>query len=321
MFFLFFQLCTIIALIPLVLSLNITLESAPEAFQSTLISLRWDHADPIEFVLGAFTVDGIVAASANQVVANFTADRIVNMTFNHTSLFGKDCVLLAWLPLPAAQPCNNFAESKPFSVTIGRPGPSATPSESAVSSSTVPGTIPTTSSPTTFSPTTSYSTSSVSGTASNVPPKPASHTGMIVGGVFGILALGCMVSASIYVLIRRRRSNVATPLLRPQDSVALVTLPRTSVNSRSISFHEEPETEVASEVSRAPLEGGNARMREEITTLENQIGGIEPLSEVSIRTEGENARMREEIAALEDRIRRMEAGYWNSPRPPSYRSA
>lgn len=158
--------------------------------------------------------------------------------------------------------------------------------------------------------------------ASNVPPKPASHTGMIVGGVLGMLALGCMVSASTYVLIRRRRSNATTPLLRPQDRVALVTLPRSSVNSRSMGFHEERETEVASEVLRAPLEGEDARIREEITASGNQIGGIEePLSEVSIRTVEENARMREEIAALEDRISRMEAGYWNSPSPPSYRSA
>ncbi len=90
--------CTIIALIPLVLSLNITLESLPEAFQSTPISLHWAQNDPIEFVLGAFTVDRNVAASANQVVANFTADRIVNMTFNYTSSSEKDCILLARLP-------------------------------------------------------------------------------------------------------------------------------------------------------------------------------------------------------------------------------
>ncbi|KAK0434901.1 hypothetical protein EV421DRAFT_1908999 [Armillaria borealis] len=318
MFFLFFQLCIIIALVPLVLSLNITLESVPEAFQSTPISLRRDHDDPFDFFLGAFTVSGTASAMANQVVANFTADRIVNMTFNYTSPLGKDCILLAWLRLPAAQPRNKFAQSELFSVTSGRPG-SMTPPSSELTTlvSTVLGTIPTTS-----SPITSNSTSSVSGTASNVPPKPASHTGVIVGGVLGILALGCMVSASIYVLTRRRRSNAATPLLRPQDSITFTTLPQFSVNSRSISFHEESETEAASEVSRAPLEGENARMREEITALDNQIGGIEePLSEVSARTEGEDARMREEIAALEDRIRRMEAGYWNSPRPPSYRSA
>ncbi len=90
--------CTIIALIPLVLSLNIALESAPEAFQSTPISLGWDRDDPFDFVLGAFAVDGLVAATANQVVANFTADRIVNMTFNYTSSSEKDCILLAWPP-------------------------------------------------------------------------------------------------------------------------------------------------------------------------------------------------------------------------------
>lgn len=90
--------CTIIALIPLVLTLDITLEIAPEAFLSTPISLRRDQDDPSEFVFGAFTVDKYMAASANQVVANFTADRIVNTTFNHTSLFGEDCILLAWLP-------------------------------------------------------------------------------------------------------------------------------------------------------------------------------------------------------------------------------
>ncbi len=88
--------CTIIAFIPLVLSLNITLpESAPEAFQSTPISLRWAQNDPIEFVLGTFTIHRNVAASANQVVADFTADRIVNVTFNYTSPSEKDCTLFA----------------------------------------------------------------------------------------------------------------------------------------------------------------------------------------------------------------------------------
>ncbi len=82
------------------LSLNITLlaESAPGAFQSTPISLRWAQNDPIEFSLGAFTTDKYMAASVNQVVENFITDRIVNMTFNCTSPFGKDCILLAWLP-------------------------------------------------------------------------------------------------------------------------------------------------------------------------------------------------------------------------------
>ncbi|SJL04654.1 uncharacterized protein ARMOST_08022 [Armillaria ostoyae] len=313
MSFLSFQLC-IIALIPLVLSLNITLpESAPEAFQSTPISLHREHDDPLDFVLGAFANNAsVMVATTIEVVEIFIADKFVDMTFNYTSPSEKDCTLFAWGQ--AAGSRNYFAESKPFSVTD--PGITGTPS-----GSTPPR--PNSTSPTTSSSTTPNSTSSVSGTVSNVPHKPASHTGMIVGGVLGMLALGCMVSTSIYVLIRRRRSNVATPLLRPQDGVALITLPRSSVNSRGISFHEERETDsAASVVSRAPLEGENARMREEITALENQIGGIEePLSEVSARIEGENARMREETAALEDRIRRWRLDNRNSPPPPSYRSA
>ncbi|PBK87512.1 hypothetical protein ARMGADRAFT_457529 [Armillaria gallica] len=163
MFFLFFQLCTIIALIPLVLSLNITLESAPEAFQRTPISLHRDHDDPIEFVLGGFTVDRFAAVTANLVVANFTANRIVNMTFNHTSLFRKDCILLVWLP--DVRPRNKFAESEPFSVSSRTT--TAMPSESVTRRPPFPSTSPT-SSPTpstglTSSPTTSNFTSSVSG--------------------------------------------------------------------------------------------------------------------------------------------------------------
>ncbi len=57
----------------------------------------------------------------------------------------------------------------------------------------------------------------------------------------------------------------------------------------STSFPQEHETQDLPEVTRARLEEENARMREEITALENQI-------------------------------RRMEAGYGSLP-PPSYRSA
>ncbi|KAK0474911.1 hypothetical protein IW261DRAFT_533567 [Armillaria novae-zelandiae] len=323
MFFLFFQLCNVIAFIPkLVLSLNIMLESAPEAFQSAQIALFWEPKDPVKFVIGAFTNDAsMMVATTIEVVENFSADKIVNMVFNYTSTSPNDCTLYAWIP-PAARPCNSFAASESFSVTVthtsskspNRPNAtSPSPTSSSPTSSS-----PTSSSPTSSSPTQSNSTSSVSGTASNVPPKPASHTGVIVGGVLGALALGCL---SIYVLIRRRRSNATKPLLRPQDNVALTALPRSSVNWRSISFHEGREIQVAPGVLRDPLEGENIRMREEITALENQVGSIEdPLSEVPIRTEGEIARMREEIAALEDRIRNMEAVCWNS-HLSSYRSA
>ncbi len=81
------------------LSLNITLDRAPEPFQNTPISLRCAQDDPSNFVLGALTIDGLmITATMVQAVTDFTTDRIVNMTFNYTSPFGKDCILLAWLP-------------------------------------------------------------------------------------------------------------------------------------------------------------------------------------------------------------------------------
>ncbi|SJL04655.1 uncharacterized protein ARMOST_08023 [Armillaria ostoyae] len=285
----FFLLYTLITLIPLVLSLNITLESAPEAFQSTPVSLRQDDDDPFDFVLGAFTVDGNVAASANLGVANFTADSIVNMTFNHTSSSGKDCILLAWLP--QAQSPNSFAESEPFSVTSGTT--TTTPSDIIPIRSPFPSTSRTSSpsSPTglTSSPTTSSFTSSVSATASNIPPKPTSHTGVIVGGVLGLLALGCMVSASIYVLRWRRRSRAGSlPLPHPQDSPVP---PLTPFILKYSSPRETGAQEHVSAVSRDHLEAEIAGVREEIRALR-----------------------------LDNQIRRVEAGYESLP-PPSYRSA
>ncbi|KAK0502699.1 hypothetical protein EDD18DRAFT_1345520 [Armillaria luteobubalina] len=306
------------SLIPLVLSLNITLESAPEPFQNARISLRWAPNDPVEFVLGAFTNDAsVMVATTLEVMENFIADSTVDMGFNYTSPSENDCTLYAWVPVPwAAGPSDGFAQSEPFTITSRRYTTTATPSTPTLSRSKAASTSPTTS-----NPAASSSTSSVSETASDVPFRPASHAGVIVGGVLGVLALGCL---SVYVLIRRRRSNAATPLLCPQDSATFnTTLPRSSVNSRSISLHEERETEAAPGVStRVPLEGENSRMREELTALESQIGSMEePLSEVPIRPAREVARLREEIAALEDRIRRMEAVYRNSPPPPSYRSS
>ncbi|PBK87515.1 hypothetical protein ARMGADRAFT_1085529 [Armillaria gallica] len=195
-----FLLCIIIALIPLVLSLNITLESTPEAFQSTPISLRRDRYDPSEFVLGAFTLNGSVAATTNQVVENFTADRIVNMIFNCTTPFGRsDCILLAWLPQHV--PRNNFAQSEPFSVKDGRPGISVMPSKSALLvTSTVPGTIPTTS-----SPTTSTSTSSVPGTGQST--TKAIPTEAVVGAVIGSFVLLSIVFAAVFIMLWRRRNR------------------------------------------------------------------------------------------------------------------
>ncbi|KAK0227995.1 hypothetical protein IW262DRAFT_1455195 [Armillaria fumosa] len=211
MFFLFFQLCTVIALIPLVLSLNITLEpSAPQAFQSARISLRWAPNAPVEFVLGAFTNDAsVMVATTIKVMENFTADRTVDMTFNYTSPSGKDCILLAWLP--EAQPSNKFAQSEPFSVIGGRPGIPGTPGPEA-SSSTVIEAFSTTS-----NPTTSDFTPSISGTAPSFTSSPAPGntqlttkaipTEAIVGAVIGAFVLLSIISAALFVLLWRRRNR------------------------------------------------------------------------------------------------------------------
>ncbi|PBK87514.1 hypothetical protein ARMGADRAFT_457594 [Armillaria gallica] len=139
------------------------------------------------------------------------------------------------------------------------------------------------------SPATSNSIPSVSGTVSNVPPKPTSHMGMIVGGVLSLLALGCMASASIYVLLWRWRSKAdSPPLLCPQDKPAPTLAPFLLKDG---SKRETGAQEHASAVSRDHLEAEIARVREEIRALR-----------------------------LDNQIRRVEAGYESLP-PPSYRSA
>ncbi|KAK0502701.1 hypothetical protein EDD18DRAFT_602792 [Armillaria luteobubalina] len=220
MSFLSFQLCTVIAFIPLVVSLNISLpNSIAEAPQSMQVSLFWDKDSPIEFVLGAFTADGKAVASATQNVANFTTDRVVNMTFNCTSLDGKGCKVLAWLPL--ADPRNSFSQSEPFSVISGHLRILGTP-VSAPSSPTVTAFLFTTSgpdasSPTTPSPTTSDSTPSVSSTVPRITSTPvpgstqsttkAMPIEAVVGAVIGAFVLLSIVSAALFFLLWRRRSR------------------------------------------------------------------------------------------------------------------
>ncbi|KAK0225235.1 hypothetical protein EDD85DRAFT_225762 [Armillaria nabsnona] len=303
----FFQRCAFIALIPLVSSLNIKLDSTPMGFHNTTISLRWAQTDPSDFVLGAFlihTKESVMVAKKKQHVANFAANRTAYMTFNYTSLpENRDCILLAWLP--DADPGHHFAQSQVFSVTdpetttsrLISSGISSTLSVSRTTHQTL-GATPTSpivmdpESPTsksTFLDIPSSPTSSVSGTAPNASPNPASHTGIIVGVVLGMLALGCVVSTSIYVLFRQRRSKAAAPLLLPQASPVPSLL--TPYPSARVSQEPEPEAqEPMSEVPRDQLEAEMARMREEIMTLR-----------------------------LENQIRRTEAGY-GSLRPPSYRS-
>ncbi|SJL04653.1 uncharacterized protein ARMOST_08021 [Armillaria ostoyae] len=193
------------------------------------------------------------------------------MTFNYTSLSGKDCILFALYP--GHGPRDPFAQSEPFSVNPADRTSTWTAFELSLPTSgtaaSVSGNIP------------------ASKTASCVPPKTVSRARAIVGSVFGFLAIWCMVSASIWIMIRRRKGMMLTgmPFCRP-----LPTTPTPfPLYSSNTVFLQSDGTQAQSKVSRAHVPG-------------------------------ENVRMREEIKALEKRIRRMEARYGISP-PPSYRSA
>ncbi|KAK0210287.1 hypothetical protein DFS33DRAFT_276434 [Desarmillaria ectypa] len=122
-------------------------------------------------------------------VTNFTEDRIVDMTFNYTSLSEKDCNVVAWPPefgyisdmlqlalfsMNYFRPLNAIAKSEPFSGTSGSRN-ATSGSESITSKSTFSSTLP--------SPTTSSPTSSVPGTAQLT--KKAIPTNIIVGAVIG----------------------------------------------------------------------------------------------------------------------------------------
>ncbi|KAK0227994.1 hypothetical protein IW262DRAFT_1455194 [Armillaria fumosa] len=279
MFHLLVNMCIFTAIIPLASALIISMESAPVSLQATPIGLRWEHHDPRNFVLGAFLANGseTMVATMMQAVEIFTADRIVDMVFNYTNPSEKDCTLMNYF-----RPRDYFAESKPFTVTDGRPKITGAFEQEAFSS-TVLGAVPNTSSPTAFN-----STSSVPRTVSNVPPKPASHTGVIVGDVLGFLALGCMASASICVLLRRQRSKAGNMLLlRSQDITAPPPAPFLLKYS---SQRDAGAQEHVPAVLRNPLDAEIVRVREENRSLQ-----------------------------LDNQIRRMEAGYESLP-PPSYRS-
>ncbi|KAK0502760.1 hypothetical protein EDD18DRAFT_1345579 [Armillaria luteobubalina] len=209
------------------LSLNITLDGTPEAFQSIPVALRWEHGYPLDFILGAFSnflgIDPVMIVMANQVVENFTEDRIIDMTFNHTSPSTEDCTLVAWLQVPNAEHRNRFVENEPFivnfiartsmPVTCQQPSPTiVSGTTSSVSECIPPSTI-----------------------ASNVPLESTSPTGTIAGSILGFLALDLMISVSLYIFIRQRRLKAATPL-HPQDSPwpTLTALPVNSDVTRAL---------------------------------------------------------------------------------------
>ncbi len=133
-------------------------------------------------------------------------------------------------------------------------------------------------------------------TATLAATKTTSHTGAIVGGVLGSLALLSIISGLVLFMLRKRRRSRNSAPSRAfwkylnENRVILTPFPLKSSNT---SFHQERDTEAqepVSEVSRDHLVAENTRMREEIMALR-----------------------------LENQTRHMEAGYGSLP-PPSYRS-
>ncbi|SJL04610.1 uncharacterized protein ARMOST_07978 [Armillaria ostoyae] len=214
MSFPFFHLCAFIALIPLVLALNIRLDSTPIGFHNTSVSLRWTQDDPSDFILGAFlihTKESVMVTRAMQPVENFTENRTTYMTFNYTSLPGKrDCILLAWLPDSNAG--HHFAQSQVFSVT----DPEATkskPISSISSTSSVsrtalhrPGTTVDTAGPVS---TTSESTNPSSPTPGTAPPVQSTTNVVPIETIVGIVigSFSLLSSIVLALLIWRWRNR------------------------------------------------------------------------------------------------------------------
>ncbi|PBK64434.1 hypothetical protein ARMSODRAFT_978995 [Armillaria solidipes] len=214
MSFPFFRLCTFLTLLPLVLS---TLNRAPEALQSTPISLRWmGQSDPSD-CLGAFlthTLKGSVkVATKDGTVDNFTVDQIVDITFNYTSPSGKDCNLVAWLQ----ELCHCFAKTEQIAVppdhkeTASKStfSDSVFPSKSTSAVTTAPsgqGATPTLSVVMDMPSLESISSSRASGTAApEQSTTKAIPTEAIVGIVIGSFAL--LLSLVFALLVWRRRSR------------------------------------------------------------------------------------------------------------------
>ncbi|KAK0183920.1 hypothetical protein F5146DRAFT_53321 [Armillaria mellea] len=98
MSFPFFPLCIFMMLLPLVLSLN----RAPEALQSTHISLHGiRQSNPGSDCLGAWLThtlqESVKVTTKDGTVGGFAADQIINITLCCTTPSGKDCNLFSWL--------------------------------------------------------------------------------------------------------------------------------------------------------------------------------------------------------------------------------
>ncbi|KAK0225247.1 hypothetical protein EDD85DRAFT_226070 [Armillaria nabsnona] len=210
MFLSLFQLGLFAITFPLALSLEITLpDSTPIAFQSTQISLHRTSGDPKHFNLGAYWTKGKMTGvlpddpsdvEVNQVVTSFTHDQNVTMTFNHTVYADvEDHIVMAWV----VGSYKSLAHSGWFAVD----GSNAT--DTGFGGGTIPSSTGS-SAPVTQSPASTATTEEP--TATLAATKTASHTGAIVGGVLGSLALLSIISGLVlFMLHRRRRSRNSAP--------------------------------------------------------------------------------------------------------------
>ncbi|KAK0434956.1 hypothetical protein EV421DRAFT_1272220 [Armillaria borealis] len=200
-----FQLSLFAVTFPLALSLEIILpDSTPIAPQSTQISLLWMSRDPQEFNLGVYwakwgatTVlpDHSSGVGVNQVVTNFTQDQNVTMTFNHMSYADvKDHIVMAWV----TRPYDVLVYSHWFTVD----GSNTT--DTGFGGGTIPSSTGS-SAPVAQSPASTATTEEPTATLAAI--KTTSHTGAIVGGVLGSLALLSIISGLVLFMLRRRRRS------------------------------------------------------------------------------------------------------------------
>ncbi|KAK0435440.1 uncharacterized protein EV420DRAFT_1754057 [Desarmillaria tabescens] len=206
-----FRMCIFAIILPLALSLNISLDGPAVLFQRTPINLHWTSGDPDKFNLGVYqgklTEDvpnhHLLHVPVNQVVTHFTQYKVVYMTFNISSPSPvvKDYILLAWINGHH----NNYANSSWFTVELN-----TTPT--LISTSTILGTTVTASTSLATTELDPQAGQTTTASASSAQTKPSSHTGAIVGGVLGSLALLSIISGlALFMLRKRRRSRNSAP--------------------------------------------------------------------------------------------------------------
>ncbi|PBK80417.1 hypothetical protein ARMGADRAFT_77669 [Armillaria gallica] len=208
MFLSLFQLGFLAATFPFSLSLDIfLLNGTPTVYQSTQISLRWMLGDPPKFNLSVYRAKGGIPnvlpdyssnVPVNLAVTNFTQDQNVTMTFNHTGNPDvKDHIVMAW-GVGSPRPYEVLAYSHWFAVD----GSNTT--DTGIGGEIIPPSTGS-SAPVDQSPASTATEEATPMSATQT--KTASHTGAIVGGVLGSLALLSILSGLVLFMLRRRRRS------------------------------------------------------------------------------------------------------------------